>query len=248
MPRDLVTDTAEGMRDLLKEGETARRTPVAEMSAGSTRARRPDGTQQLQMRDDPGELELTHLEVLTRLALVAEFREDPSGKHVMRVGHISGVLAQTLRLPAHQGELIRQAAPLHDVGKIGIPDHILLKSSQLTAEEFAIIQTHTTIGAEILGRGQSQLLRCAEEIALTHHERWDGTGYPHGLRGEAIPLAGRIVAMADAFDALLRVRAYRKAWSIERAIAEMERGSGTRFDPAVVDAFLAHSALSAPQG
>ena len=196
------------------------------------------------MRDDPKELELAHLEVITRLALVAEFREDPSGKHAMRVGYISGVLAQTLRLPPHQVDLIRQSAPLHDVGKIGIPDHILLKSSQLTAEEFETIKTHTTIGAEILGQGQSQLLRCAEEIALTHHERWDGTGYPKGLTGEAIPLAGRIVAIADAFDALLGVRAYRKAWSIERAVAEMERASGTQFDPRVVDAFLAHTKAS----
>ncbi len=201
------------------------------------------------MRDRVQELELAHLEIITRLALVAEFREDPSGKHPMRVGQISVVLAQTLRLPAHRVELIRHAAPLHDVGKIGIPDHVLLKSSQLTPEEFEIIKTHTTIGARILAEGQSQLLQCAEEIALTHHERWDGTGYPNGLKGEAIPIAGRIVAIADAFDALLGVRAYRKAWSIEKSIAEIERGSGTRFDPRVVDAFLAYTRASGvPQG
>ena len=187
------------------------------------------------------DLELAHLEILTRLALVAEFREDPSGKHAMRVGQISAVLAKTLRLPAHQVELIRQAAPLHDVGKIGIPDQILLKSGQLTPEEFDVIKTHTTIGARILGEGESPLLKCAEEIALTHHERWDGTGYPKGLKGQAIPIPGRIVAIADAFDAVLSVRAYRKAWSIENSIAEIERGSGKQFDPRVVEAFLAHT-------
>jgi response regulator RpfG family c-di-GMP phosphodiesterase len=190
------------------------------------------------------DLELAHLEVLARLALVAEFREDPSGKHAIRVGQISAVLAKTLRLPTHTVELIRYAAPLHDVGKIGIPDQILLKSGQLTPEEFEIIKTHTTIGARILAEGVSPLLKCAEEIALTHHERWDGTGYPNGLKGEAIPIAGRIVAIADAFDAQLGVRAYRKAWPIEKSIAEIERGSETQFDPKVVEAFLAHTRAS----
>src|SRR2546422_11677046 len=145
-----------------------------------------------------------------RVAPAAEFRDDDTGEHARRVGELSAVLARNLGLAGDEVELIRRAAPLHDVGKIGIPDHILLKPGTLIPEEFELMKTHVKVGAGILSEGKSDLLRLAEEIALTHHERWDGTGYPVGLRGEAIPLSGRIVAVADGFHFILSLRPYRK--------------------------------------
>src|SRR5262249_4699926 len=161
------------------------------------------------------QLEEAHHEILERLAMAAEFRDDETGQHIKRVGRMSGVLARNLGLPPEQVDLIERAAPLHDVGKIGIPDHILRKPEPLTPEEFEVIKSHAAIGASILSGGRFPLLRMAEEIALTHHERWDGTGYPRGLAGEAIPLSGRIVALADAFDALISERPYKGAQPIE---------------------------------
>jgi response regulator RpfG family c-di-GMP phosphodiesterase len=196
---------------------------------------------ELRVRARTQELEEAHLEILDRLAMAAEFRDDDTGRHIKRVGEMSAILARDLGLPADQVELIRLAAPLHDVGKIGVPDHILLKPGALTPEEFDVIKTHATIGARILAGGRFALLRMAEEIALTHHERWDGTGYPRGLKGEAIPLSGRIVALADAFDALTSPRSYKKARSVEAAVVAIQRGAGTQFDPRVVDAFMAYT-------
>lgn len=193
------------------------------------------------VRERTRELEEAHLEILERLAVAAEFRDDETGQHAKRVGQMSAILARNLGLPSDQAELIQRAAPLHDVGKIGVPDHILLKHGALTSEEFEIIKAHTTIGARILSGGRFPLLRMAEEIARTHHERWDGTGYPQGLKDEAIPLSGRIVALADAFDALVSVRPYKKAMRIEDSVAAIRAGRGTQFDPAVVDAFLAQT-------
>lgn len=184
-----------------------------------------------------GELEQANLEALERLALAAEFRDDDTGQHTQRVGHTSAILAQALSFAPDQVELIRRAAPLHDVGKIAIPDAILRKPGKLTPEEFEIIKTHTTIGARILSGSRSRPLQVAEEIALTHHERWDGTGYA-GLAGEKIPLAGRIVALADVFDALTHDRVYRKAWPFEQAIGEIELQRGRQFEPRLVDTFL----------
>ena len=145
-------------------------------------------------------------------------------------------------------DLLRGAAPLHDVGKIGIPDRVLLKPGRLTPEEFDVMRTHTTIGAQILGRGQSELMRMAEEIALNHHERWDGTGYPRGLQGEAIPLVARLVAVANVFDALTHDRPYRRAWPLEEVRAEIARQSGRHFDPRIAQAFLglASAGISSP--
>ena len=158
----------------------------------------------------------------------------PNGWRRSRAG-----LARTLGRPAAEVALIRAATPLHDVGKIGIPDHILLKPGRLEPAERAEMQTHTTIGARILSGGQSELIRLAQIIALTHHERWDGTGYPHNLSGYQIPLAGRIVAVADTFDALIHVRPYKAAWSVADALAEIARQRGHHFDPAIADAFRA---------
>ncbi|WP_029215091.1 HD domain-containing phosphohydrolase [Kallotenue papyrolyticum] len=183
-------------------------------------------------------LEAAQIELLECLARAAEYRDDDTGEHTQRVGALTAAIAMALGLPAGDVELLRRAAPLHDIGKIGIPDAILLKSSALTAEEFELIKTHTLIGADILGWSRFSLLQVAAEIALAHHERWDGSGYPHGLVGSAIPLAGRIVAVADVFDALTHERPYKSAWSEAQALAEIERQRGRQFDPAVVDAFF----------
>jgi putative two-component system response regulator len=183
-------------------------------------------------------LEEAQAEVLERLATAGEFRDDDTGEHTQRVGERAGRLARSLGLPAEQVELIRLAAPLHDVGKIGIPDSILLKPGKLAPEEFAVMQTHTTLGAAILAGGRTALVRMAERIARSHHERWDGTGYPDGLAGEAIPLEARLVAVADVYDALTSDRPYRLAWALDRVVAHMREGAGSHFDPAVVAAFL----------
>jgi putative two-component system response regulator len=160
--------------------------------------------------------------------------------HPTRVAEISAMIAVTLSLPDSEVSLIRRAAPLHDLGKLAIPEEILLKPSSLTAEEFEIIKTHTLIGARLLrppGK-RSRLLELAEEIAGSHHENWDGTGYPHGLKGTEIPLAGRIVAVADVFDALTRTRPYKSAWGIDEAVTAVTAYRGTKFDPRIVDVFL----------
>lgn len=193
------------------------------------------------VRERTQQLEEAHHEILERLAIAAEYRDDQTGQHIKRVGHMSAVLARGLGLPSDQAALIERAAPLHDVGKIGIPDHILRKPGALTPEEFEIVKTHTTIGASILSGGRFPLLQMAEEIALSHHERWDGTGYPRGLKGEAIPLSGRIVAIADVFDAVVSLRPYKGSRSIEQAVTTISASAGTQFDPRVVDAFLVHT-------
>jgi putative two-component system response regulator len=184
------------------------------------------------------ELEAAQIEILERLARAAEYRDDETGQHIVRVGRLAALLAGTLGLPAGQVELLHQTAPLHDVGKIGIADVILHKPGKLTAAEFAEMQQHTIIGARLLAGGSSTVLRTAQAIALTHHERWDGTGYPGGLTGTGIPLAGRIVAVVDVFDALTHVRPYKPAWSPTDALAEIRQQAGRQFDPAIVDALL----------
>jgi putative two-component system response regulator len=189
------------------------------------------------VRERTRALEEAQIEIVERLAVAAEFRDDNTGQHTQRVGQMSALLAKQLGLPDPQVSLIRRAAPLHDVGKIGVPDAILLKLGKLTEQEFAVVKTHTVIGARILSGGKFPLLRMAEEIAFSHHERWDGTGYA-SIVGDDIPLAGRIVAVADVFDALTQQRPYKPAWSIRDAIAEIERQRGRQFDPNVVDAFL----------
>ena len=200
-----------------------------------------DHTQHLeeQVRSRTWALEVAQLEMLQRLAVAAEYRDDETGEHTRRVAHLAAVLARALGLPDAQVALIQRTAPLHDVGKIGIPDAILLKPGKLTADEFALMKTHTTIGTQILAGGHSALTIMAASIALTHHERWDGTGYPQGLAGEAIPLAGRIVALADTFDALTHARPYKPAWPVEEARAEIARQSGRHFDPRLAAMFLA---------
>jgi putative two-component system response regulator len=177
------------------------------------------------------------VEVLDRLALAAEFRDDATGQHTQRVGRAAALIASRLGLPEDEVSLLRRAAPLHDVGKIGIPDRILLKRGPLTTEERGRMRMHAPIGAAILSEGSSRLLRMGEVIARTHHERWDGVGYPEGLAGEEIPLVGRVTAVADVFDALTHDRPYKGAWPVGEAVEEIRRMSGSQFDPRVVESF-----------
>jgi len=178
-------------------------------------------------------------EIVNRLAMAAEHRDNETGMHIIRMAYYSLIIARNLGLPEAQQQMIFRAAPLHDVGKLGIPDNILLKPGKLTPEEFKVMQTHTTIGGQILSKSPSALIQTAREIALTHHEKFDGTGYPKGLIGEAIPLSGRIISIADVFDALTSERPYKVAWSLEKATAYLKEHSGRSFDPRCVDAFFA---------
>jgi putative two-component system response regulator len=180
-----------------------------------------------------------HLDTIRRLVIAAEFKDRDTAAHIERIGRYSEVVARALKLAPGQVETLRHATPMHDVGKIGIPDTILLKPGKLTPEEWAIMQQHTIMGARILHGSPSELLQAGEEIALSHHEKWDGSGYPHGLRGEAIPLGGRVCAVADVFDALTSNRHYRDALPNETVFGMIETQAGHHFDPAVVAAFLA---------
>jgi putative two-component system response regulator len=184
------------------------------------------------------ELEEAKLEILERLARAADFRDESSYGHTTRVGELAARIAAQMGWGASEVEQIRIAARLHDIGKIGLSDSILMKPGPLAPSEFLAQEKHTLIGANILAGSRFPVLRVAEEIALTHHESWDGTGYPRGLREEEIPLSGRIVAVADVFDALTHVRAYKAAWRLDDAVDEIKHQSGKKFDPAVVKAFL----------
>lgn len=184
------------------------------------------------------QLEESRLETLNRLALAAEYRDDGTHQHTKRVARTAFLLAREIGLGASEAALIRQAAPLHDLGKLSLPDAILLKPAKLSVAEYRKVRRHPAAGAAILSGSSSEVLRLAEGIALTHHEWWDGSGYPAGLKGESIPLSGRIVALADVFDALTHARPYKRAWPIARSVAEIERLAGRQFDPALVTAFL----------
>lgn len=184
------------------------------------------------------ELETARAEVLQRLALAGEYRDEGTSQHTGRVGATAAEIGVALGLGIDQVKLLREAAPLHDVGKLAISDTILLKPGKLTEREYDVMKTHAALGARLLSGSASPVLQMAEVIAASHHERLDGTGYPDGLAGEAIPLSGRVVAVADVFDALTHDRPYKSAWPVEQAIAEIQRASGTQFDPRVVDAFL----------
>jgi Response regulator containing a CheY-like receiver domain and an HD-GYP domain len=179
------------------------------------------------------------LELLHRLARVAEYRDDDTGQHIHRVAWLSARLARALNRPPDEVEELYVAAPLHDVGKVAVPDRILLKRGSLTSAEHMIMRTHTTVGGQMLGGSSFPYVRTAATIALSHHERWDGTGYPQGLTGEDIPLPGRLVAVADVLDALVSPRPYKEAWPLDRALEEIESQRGRHFDPAIVDVLLA---------
>ena len=178
-------------------------------------------------------------ELIIRMSRAAEFRDPETGAHIQRMAHYSMIIARELGLDQGTQRLILEAAPMHDVGKIGIPDHILLKPGRLTPEEFDVMKKHAQLGYELLKDSGSEILRAGAEIAISHHEKFDGSGYPLGQKGEEIPLFGRIVAVADVFDALTSERPYKKAWPLEEASAFLRDGRGQHFDPRCVDAFLA---------
>ncbi|NOH80687.1 two-component system response regulator [Vibrio sp. RE86] len=191
-----------------------------------------------QVRERTAQLEKTRLEVIQRLGRAAEYKDNETGMHVIRMSHYSKILAEQLDVSKRWVELVFQASPMHDIGKIGIPDAVLRKPGKLDGDEWEVMQTHVKIGADIIADSDSLLLQMAQEIALYHHEKWDGSGYPHGLKGEEIPLSARIVAIADVFDALTSERPYKKAWPIEKAIAVLEQDAGTHFDPNLVPIFI----------
>lgn len=184
------------------------------------------------------ELVATRQQIIRRLGRAAEFRDHEGGNHVIRISHVSRLIAQQAGLGPETVQLLFQTVPLHDVGKLAIPDHILLKPGPLTDEEREVIRRHPQAGADIIGEHDNELLSTARIIALTHHERWDGTGYPQGLKGEAIPLFGRIVAIADVFDALVNKRPYKEAIAVQQALAIMTEERGKLFDPHLLDCFF----------
>lgn len=184
------------------------------------------------------QLERSHRQLADRFALLAGYRDDTTARHTQRVGVAAERLAGAVGFTPAAASLLGQAAPLHDIGKIAIPDDVLLKPGPLTPAEFDVMRSHPAIGAHILSGGDSPLLVLAEEVAYAHHERWDGTGYPQGIRGETIPLAARVVSVVDVFDALTHSRPYKQAWSSDRAVAELVDLRGRNFDPDVLDVFL----------
>lgn len=184
------------------------------------------------------ELRLAQVEVVQRLAQAAESREADTGEHISRVGTLCESLAVALGMETEEARLLGLATALHDVGKIGVPDRVLLKKGKLDEDEWAIMRAHADAGGDILAGSRAALLRCAEDIARTHHEHWDGGGYPRGVAGSDIPLAGRICAIYDVFDALLSRRPYKEPWTLEEALDEIRRLSGSRFEPRIVDVFM----------
>ena len=191
------------------------------------------------VRERTAELRHTRLEIIKRLGRAGEFRDNETGMHVVRVAHYCRLLGEAVRMNEEDVDLLFHAAPMHDIGKIGIRDQVLLKPGKLDDEEIKIMRQHVPFGSEIIGEHSDGLLSMARIIALTHHEKWDGTGYHRGLKGEEIPLVGRITAIADVFDALTSVRPYKKAWPVEDAVTLIKREAGTSFDPELVKKFVA---------
>ncbi len=193
---------------------------------------------EVRVQERTKELRETQLEIIQRLAMAAEFRDGGTGEHIIRMSHYCGRFGRSLGLDEQECELLFQASPLHDVGKIGIPDNILLKPGKLTPEEFEIMKGHTTIGAQLLDGSNSPVMKMARIIAWTHQEKWDGSGYPRHLKGNDIPFVGQICAVCDVFDALTSDRPYKKAWTVSQAIDEMVKSKGTHFQPRLIDRFV----------
>ncbi len=184
------------------------------------------------------ELQETQFEIVRQLARAGEFKDNETGLHIVRISKYSKMLGQKIGLNVNATELLAHAAPMHDIGKIGVPDKILLKPGKLDRDEWKVMKRHPQYGVEILGQHKSELLEYAQIIALTHHEKWDGSGYPNRLKGDQIPLLGRIVAVADVFDALTCDRPYKNAWPVDKAIDHIQREGGRHFDPYIVEAFM----------
>ena len=190
------------------------------------------------VRQRTEELQHTRLEIIERLGRASEFKDNETGLHVIRMSHYSRIIAAQMDFDEEWVDLIFHAAPMHDVGKIGIPEAILCKPGALNDDEWIMMKRHPSIGADIIGEHDDKLLQTAREIALTHHEKWDGSGYPNGLKEGDIPLSGRIIAVADVFDALTTKRPYKEAWPLEKALDLIKDSSGSHFDPNIVDKFI----------
>ena len=193
-------------------------------------------TEELELAHE--QLHISRLQVVHRLGRAAEYRDNETGLHIIRMSKMAALIARQAGMSEEQCDLLLHAAPMHDIGKIGIPDHILLKPGSFEPKEWEIMKTHAQIGADILAGDDSPLLNMASNIALTHHEKWDGSGYPNGLKGEVIPLIGRITALADVFDALTSERPYKEAWSVGDSLSWIKGESGKQFDPVLVEHFL----------
>ena len=189
------------------------------------------------VRERTEELQQTRLEIIRRLGLAAEFKDNETGLHVIRMSHYSRLIAEVVEHGDEWSDLVFNAAPMHDIGKIGIPDKVLLKPGKLDDEEWKLMRKHPEFGVAIIGEHSSELMQMSREIALSHHEKWNGSGYPYGLKNEKIPLSGRIVAIADVFDALTAERPYKKAWTVENAVKFIDDHSGSHFDPNLVPLF-----------
>lgn len=220
---------------LYYDGLTRERNRLKNEVDGRTRALH-EATERLERLQE--DLRIAREETILRLARAAEFRDDETAAHLQRMSHYCYLLGKKKHLDEYTCEMLRIASPMHDVGKIGIPDHILLKPGRLTPDEYTIMKQHAEIGYQILSGSESPLVKLAANIAHTHHEKWDGSGYPRGLAADAIPVEGRIAAVADVFDALTSERPYKKAWPLEDAVALLERGRGAHFDPELVDLFV----------
>jgi putative nucleotidyltransferase with HDIG domain len=228
-----------GPRDAFDAVAARRLRALVQLEAVRARTRELEGVVAAQAVSRRRELEAAQLDGLRRLALAAEYRDDNTHEHTQRVGHLAAMLARRTGLGDRMVWLVREAAPLHDIGKIAIPDSILLKPGKLSGEEFEVVKTHALLGARVLAGSTSELLEIAEKIVRHHHERWDGDGYPDGLAGEAIPAVARIAHVADVFDVLVHERPYKDSWSVEAAAEEIRKGAGAQFDPQVVEAFEA---------
>jgi putative two-component system response regulator len=221
-----------------KEAQDALKRHQAELE--ETVARRTESLRRAlqEMAEAQRKTQQAELETIERLALAAEYRDEDTAFHIKRMSHYCHLIARKLSLSPWECEILLHASPMHDVGKIGIPDAILLKPERLDTAEWQIMKTHAEIGARILGGSTSELLQAGETVARSHHEKWDGSGYPDGLTGEAIPLWGRIAAVADVFDALTCRRPYKEPFPTEKAIQIMREGRGTHFDPGILDVFF----------
>ncbi|MEZ9233346.1 HD domain-containing phosphohydrolase [Vibrio amylolyticus] len=193
----------------------------------------------LKVKEQTKEINHSKIEMVKRLGRAAEYKDNETGMHVLRMSHYCHVLAVACGMSLEDADILRDAAPMHDIGKIGIPDDVLLKPGKLDSEEWAVMQTHVDIGVDILGdTAGSRLLEMAVQVAQSHHEKWNGKGYPQGLVGEDIPLVARVATIADVFDALTSERPYKEAWSVERAVSLLKEEKGQHFDPNLVDLFI----------
>jgi putative two-component system response regulator len=236
---------SEGADLRIKTLQVAHDTEAARQQAEILRLR--TGELEALVRGRTYDLEEYQLEAFQRLAVLAEFRDTDTGEHTIRVGDLSASIATELGSDREWVSQLRLAGRLHDIGKVAVPDSILMKPGPLTPAEFDVMKTHTTVGAEILAGSSSPLIQLAAEVALNHHERWDGTGYPNGLAGEGIPLSGRIVTVADVYDALTSHRTYKHAWTPLEAITYIVGARGAQFEPQIVDAFVSVMRVDHPE-